>query len=50
MLFLNNKFCFIEDLGPLFIVLALIGLELGVAISQAISQAHDAKKTRLKRV
>jgi F-type H+-transporting ATPase subunit a len=38
MLFLNNKFCFTEDLGPLFIVLALIGLELGVAISQAHAQ------------
>jgi len=35
MLFLNNIFYFIEDLGPLFIVLALTGLELGVAISQA---------------
>ncbi len=35
MLFLNNIFYFIGDLGPLFIVLALTGLELGVAISQA---------------
>ncbi|XBJ19386.1 hypothetical protein VPH35_010367 [Triticum aestivum] len=35
MLFLNNIFYFIGDLGPLFIVLALIGLGLGVAISQA---------------
>ncbi|KAJ1255316.1 hypothetical protein BS78_K266400 [Paspalum vaginatum] len=35
MLFMNNIFYFIGDLGPLFIVLALTGLELGVAISQA---------------
>jgi F-type H+-transporting ATPase subunit a len=35
MLFLNNIFYFIGDLGPLFIILALTGLELGVAISQA---------------
>ncbi|KAM3190547.1 hypothetical protein ACQJBY_068552 [Aegilops geniculata] len=35
MLFLNNIFYFIGDLGPLFIVLALTGMELGVAISQA---------------
>jgi F-type H+-transporting ATPase subunit a len=35
MLFLNNIFYFIGDLGPLFIVLALTGLELGVAILQA---------------
>lgn len=35
MLFLNNIFYFIGDLGPLFLVLALTGLELGVAISQA---------------
>jgi F-type H+-transporting ATPase subunit a len=35
MLFLNNIFYFIGDLGPLLIVLALTGLELGVAISQA---------------
>ena len=35
MLFLNHIFYFIGDLGPLFIVLALTGLELGVAISQA---------------
>nr|WCH63119.1 ATPase subunit 6 [Zea mays subsp. mays]WCH63166.1 ATPase subunit 6 [Zea mays subsp. mays] len=35
MLFLNNIFYFLGDLGPLFIVLALTGLELGVAISQA---------------
>jgi F-type H+-transporting ATPase subunit a len=35
MLFLNNIFYFIGDLGPLFIVLALTGPELGVAISQA---------------
>ena len=35
MLFLNNILYFIGDLGPLFIVLALTGLELGVAISQA---------------
>ena len=35
MLFLHNIFYFIGDLGPLFIVLALTGLELGVAISQA---------------
>nr|ULQ69821.1 ATP synthase F0 subunit 6 [Paepalanthus alpinus] len=35
MLFMNNFFYFIGDLGPLFIVLALTGLELGVAISQA---------------
>nr|WEB51708.1 Atp6 [Zea mays] len=31
----NNIFYFLGDLGPLFIVLALTGLELGVAISQA---------------
>ncbi|KAI5015582.1 hypothetical protein ZWY2020_056972 [Hordeum vulgare] len=35
MLFLNNNFYFVGDLGPLFIVLALTGLVLGVAISQA---------------
>jgi F-type H+-transporting ATPase subunit a len=35
MLLLNNLLFFIGDLGPLFIVLALTGLELGVAISQA---------------
>nr|ACZ65558.1 ATP synthase F0 subunit 6 [Zea mays]ACZ65559.1 ATP synthase F0 subunit 6 [Zea mays] len=35
MLFLNNIFYFLGDLGPLFIVLALTGLELGVAILQA---------------
>jgi len=35
MLFLNNIFYFIGDLGPLFIILALTGLELGVAILQA---------------
>jgi F-type H+-transporting ATPase subunit a len=35
MLFLDNIFYSIGDLGPLFIVLALTGLELGVAISQA---------------
>lgn len=35
MLFMNNLFYFIGDLGPLFIVLALTGLELGVAILQA---------------
>nr|ULQ69243.1 ATP synthase F0 subunit 6 [Ecdeiocolea monostachya] len=35
MLFLNNLFYFIGDLGPFLIVLALTGLELGVAISQA---------------
>ena len=35
MLCMNNLFYFIGDLGPLFIVLALTGLELGVAISQA---------------
>jgi len=35
MLLLNNIFYFIGDPGPLFIVLALTGLELGVAISQA---------------
>jgi len=35
MLFMNNLFYFIGDLGPLFIVLALTGPELGVAISQA---------------
>ena len=35
MLFMNNLFYFIGDPGPLFIVLALTGLELGVAISQA---------------
>jgi F-type H+-transporting ATPase subunit a len=34
MLFLNNIFYFIGDLGPLFIILALTGLELGVAILQ----------------
>jgi F-type H+-transporting ATPase subunit a len=32
MLFLNNIFYFIGDLGPLFTILALTGLELGVAI------------------
>ena len=31
MLFLNNIFYFIGELGPLFIVLVLTGLELGVA-------------------
>jgi F-type H+-transporting ATPase subunit a len=35
MLFMNNLLYFIGDLGPLFLVLALTGLELGVAISQA---------------
>nr|YP_009913611.1 ATPase subunit 6 [Luffa acutangula]QLJ93046.1 ATPase subunit 6 [Luffa acutangula] len=35
MLCMNNIFYFIGDPGPLFIVLALTGLELGVAISQA---------------
>ena len=35
MLCMNNLFYFIGDLGPLFIVLALTGLELGVAILQA---------------
>nr|ULQ70049.1 ATP synthase F0 subunit 6 [Xyris indica] len=35
MLFMNNIFFLIGDLGPLFLVLALTGLELGVAISQA---------------
>nr|ULQ69269.1 ATP synthase F0 subunit 6 [Eriocaulon australe] len=35
MLFMNNIFYLIGDLGPLFIVLALTGLELGVAILQA---------------
>ena len=35
MLCMNNIFYFIGDLGPLFIVLALTGLELGVAILQA---------------
>ncbi|CAN6455878.1 unnamed protein product [Victoria cruziana] len=35
MLCMNNIFYFIGDLGPLFIVLALTGPELGVAISQA---------------
>nr|AFB35028.1 ATPase subunit 6 [Phormium tenax] len=35
MLFMNNLLYFIGDLGPLFIVLALTGPELGVAISQA---------------
>nr|ULQ69776.1 ATP synthase F0 subunit 6 [Mayaca fluviatilis] len=35
MLFMNNFLYFIGDLGPLFIVLALTGLELGVAILQA---------------
>jgi F-type H+-transporting ATPase subunit a len=35
MLFMNNLLYFIGDLGPLFIVLALTGLELGVAILQA---------------
>nr|ULQ70072.1 ATP synthase F0 subunit 6 [Xyris pauciflora] len=35
MLFLNNIFFLIGDLGPLLLVLALTGLELGVAISQA---------------
>ncbi|XP_054789305.1 ATP synthase subunit a [Prosopis cineraria] len=35
MLCMNDLFYFIGDLGPLFIVLALTGLELGVAISQA---------------
>ena len=32
---MNNLFYFIGDLGSLFIILALTGLELGVAISQA---------------
>ncbi|KAI3832155.1 hypothetical protein MKW98_006040 [Papaver atlanticum] len=32
---INDLLFFIGDLGPLFIVLALTGLELGVAISQA---------------
>ena len=35
MLCMNDLFYFIGDPGPLFIVLALSGLELGVAISQA---------------
>ncbi|TXG46698.2 ATP synthase subunit 6 (mitochondrion) [Acer yangbiense] len=35
MLCMNNLFYFIGDPGPLFIVLALTGPELGVAISQA---------------
>ena len=35
MLCMNDLFYFIGDLGPLFIVLALTGPELGVAISQA---------------
>ena len=35
MLCMNDLLYFIGDLGPLFIVLALTGLELGVAISQA---------------
>ncbi|CAN6452538.1 unnamed protein product [Victoria cruziana] len=35
VLCMNNIFYFIGDLGPLFIVLALIGPKLGVAISQA---------------
>lgn len=35
MLCMNDIFYFIGDLGPLFIVLALTGLELGVAILQA---------------
>ncbi|KAL0533067.1 hypothetical protein IC582_030635 [Cucumis melo] len=35
MLCMNNLLYFIGDPGPLFIVLALTGLELGVAISQA---------------
>ncbi|KAL6515705.1 ATP synthase A chain [Orobanche minor] len=35
MLCMNDLFFFIGDPGPLFIVLALTGLELGVAISQA---------------
>jgi hypothetical protein len=32
---MNDLFYFIGDLGPLFIVLALTGPELGVAMSQA---------------
>ena len=35
MLCMNDILYFIGDLGPLFIVLALTGLELGVAILQA---------------
>ena len=35
MLCINNLLYFIGDLGLLFIVLALTGLELGVAILQA---------------
>nr|YP_009382645.1 Atp6 [Utricularia reniformis]ART32359.1 Atp6 [Utricularia reniformis] len=35
MLCMNDLFYFIGDPGPLFLVLALTGLELGVAISQA---------------
>ncbi|KAL4038778.1 hypothetical protein IC575_002404 [Cucumis melo] len=35
MLCMNNLLYFIRDPGPLFIVLALTSLELGVAISQA---------------
>lgn len=35
MLCMNEIFYFIGALGPLFIVLALTGLELGVAILQA---------------
>ncbi|KAL0534814.1 hypothetical protein IC582_029109 [Cucumis melo] len=35
MLCMNNLLYFIDDPSPLFIVLALTGLESGVAISQA---------------
>ena len=35
MLCMNDLLYFIRDLGPLFIVFALTGLELGVAILQA---------------
>lgn len=35
MLYMKNLLYFIGDLGPLFIVIALTGLELGVAILQA---------------
>ncbi|KAK7817052.1 atp synthase subunit a [Quercus suber] len=35
MLCMKNLLYFVGDLGPLFIVLALTGLELGVALLQA---------------
>ncbi|KAL2457091.1 Uncharacterized protein Fot_56502 [Forsythia ovata] len=41
MLCMNDLFYFIGDPGPLFIVLALTGLELGVAISQAHGLGAD---------